>query len=135
MEPLVSGRFEVRPDGSPRLLATRCSGCERFVFPAREICTRCKRPTMVRVGVGGGARLYSFTICHVAPAGWQAPYLQAYVELPEGIRLFTLISDEVEPRADALEVGMAMELVLEPVLPGSAKTTYKFRPGDQCPEH
>lgn len=83
---------------------------------------------MTEIRVGDGARLYSFTVCHSALSGWPAPYLQAYVELPEGIRAFTLISDEVEPTADALEVGMLMELVVEPVHPGSAEVTYKYRP-------
>ena len=76
-------------------------------------------------------RLYSFTVAHTAVGGWKAPYLQAYVELPEGIHVFTLISEAVEAREDALRVGMPMELVVEPVrqVPGGpALATYKFRP-------
>ena len=78
--------------------------------------------------LGPRARLYSFTVSNVAPAGWEAPYLQAFIELPEGPRVFTLISDEVEPRLDALEVGQPMELVIEPVAPNRGEETYKFRP-------
>ena len=78
--------------------------------------------------LGERGSLYSFTVCHAAPSGWRAPYLQAYVELPEGIRVFTLVSGEVEPRADSLAVGMPMELVVEPVQPGEDSLTYKYRP-------
>lgn len=85
---------------------------------------------MTEMRLGEAARLYSFTVCHSAPSGWPAPYLQAYVELPEGIRVFTLISDEVEPTADALDVGTPMELVVEPVHPGSEALTYKYRPAE-----
>jgi len=81
--------------------------------------------------LGRRGTLYSFTVCHAAPTGWRAPYLQAYVQLPEGLRLFSLVSSEVEPRADALEVGMAVELVVEPVQPGDSLVTYKYRPLEQ----
>jgi uncharacterized OB-fold protein len=78
--------------------------------------------------IGRTSTLYGFTVCHTAPSGWQAPYLQAYVELPEGIRVFTLVSDDVEPSADALTVGEPMELVVEPVHPEATIITYKYRP-------
>jgi uncharacterized OB-fold protein len=92
------------------------------------VCPRCKRRGTERVPVGDGATLFSFTVCHAAPAGWRAPYLQAYVELPERLRVFTLVTSAVEPRADALEVGEPMDLVVEPVHPGSDVVTYKFAP-------
>lgn len=78
--------------------------------------------------VGGGATLFSFTVCHAAPAGWRAPYLQAYVELPERLRVFALIASSVPARADALKIGEAMELVVEPVHPDADVVTYKFVP-------
>ena len=77
---------------------------------------------------GRRGTLYSFTVCHVAPEGWQAPYLQAYIELREGLRIFSLISSAVEPRANALRIGMDMELVIEPVQSGSEALTFKYRP-------
>jgi uncharacterized protein len=86
---------------------------------------------MTVVPLSRTGRLYSFTVAHTALGNWKAPYLQAYVELPEGIRVFTLISDAVEAREDALRVGMPMELVVEPVqrTPGGTPlATFKFRP-------
>lgn len=126
--PLLPGLFAVDADGAPWLLGGRCGHCGEALFPVRSVCPRCKRAEMEELRLGRGARLFSFTVCHAAPAGWRAPYLQAYVELPERLRVFTLISDEVEPRADALEVGMAMELVVEPLSHDPEVVTYKFRP-------
>ncbi|HEY7632782.1 MAG TPA: OB-fold domain-containing protein [Thermoleophilaceae bacterium] len=80
--------------------------------------------------LGERGRLYSFTVCHVAPAGWEAPYLQAYVEIPEGIRVFSLVADSVPAAADSLSPGMPMELVIEQVRPGSETTTFKYRPAE-----
>jgi uncharacterized OB-fold protein len=83
---------------------------------------------MTAAKLGQRGMLYSFTVCHVAPEGWRAPYLQAYIELPEGLRVFSLVSDSVPPRSDALEVGSQMELVIEPVRPGDGRLTFKYRP-------
>lgn len=87
--------------------------------------------TMEEVPLSRRGRLYSFTVAHVAPEGFKAPYLQAFIDLPEGPRIFSLISETVPPRADALEEGMEMELVIEPVREderGDPVVSYKFRP-------
>jgi uncharacterized OB-fold protein len=86
---------------------------------------------MVPARLGQRGTLYSFTVCHVAPAGWRAPYLQAYVQLGEGLRVFSLVSDSVEPMVAALSEGMEMELVIEPVRPGEELLTFKYRPVEQ----
>jgi uncharacterized OB-fold protein len=83
---------------------------------------------MVGAKVGQRGSLYSFTVCHVAPAAWEAPYLQAYIELPEGLRVFSLVSSTIEPRTNSLRIGTEMELVIEPVQPGNPLLTYKYRP-------
>jgi uncharacterized protein len=127
---LVPGLFELGTDG-PWLVGSRCRCCGDHVFPSRVVCPRCKRRSMAVEHLGRRGTLYSFTVCHAAPAGWQAPYLQAYIQLPEGLRLFSLVSSDVEPRADALTVGMAVELVVEPVQPGDPLVTYKYRPLEQ----
>jgi benzoylsuccinyl-CoA thiolase BbsA subunit len=128
---LVEDRCEVGPDG-PRLLVSCCQRCGRYAFPARRVCPRCKLRSMASVKLGQRGTLYSFTVCHVAPEGWKAPYLQAYIQLPEGLRIFSLISSSIKPTAEALRVGMPMELVVEPVQPGSDVLTFKYRPGGGC---
>jgi hypothetical protein len=120
--------FEQVADGRAVLRGSGCARCGEKVFPARVVCPRCRESTMRPERLGPYGVLYSFTVSNVAPAGWQAPYLQAFVALSEGPRVFTLISAEVEPRIDALTVGQSMELVLEPLTPVRPELTYKFRP-------
>ncbi len=130
-QPLLPGSFDRDPQGEPCLLGSRCVRCGEHFFPRRQVCPRCKEMSTEPVRLSRVGRLYSFTVCHIAPSGWKAPYLQAFVELPEGLRVFTLISDEVQPAADALEVGMPMEVVVEPARtaePGAHYVSYKFRP-------
>jgi uncharacterized OB-fold protein len=120
--------FERVADDVAYLRGACCVRCGESVFPARMVCPRCRAATMRPVRLGPYGELYSFTISNVAPEGWEAPYLQAFVELPQGIRVFTLISSAVAPSVDALRVGQAMELVLEAIAPARPELTYKFRP-------
>lgn len=125
---MLAGLFELDDSGAPALCGRRCLRCGEAMFPPRSACPRCKPGELVPLKLGDGAKLFSFTVCHAGPAGWKVPYLQAYVELPEKLRVFTLISDSVKPDGKALEVGMAMELVIEPLSHAPEVSTYKFRP-------
>jgi uncharacterized OB-fold protein len=81
--------------------------------------------------IGRTGRLFSFTIARAASLGFKAPYFQAYVDLPEGPRVFSLISDCVPLEPDALSEGMELELIVEPVrtdASGNPVLTYKYRP-------
>lgn len=131
---LLPGAFHIpeRSSDQPYLIGSRCRACGRVLFPKKAVCPACvEENTMEEVPLSRRGRLYSFTVAHVAPHGFKAPYLQAYIDLPEGPRIFSLVSNDVPPREDALEEGMEMELVIEPV--GEAEggrpiVSYKFRP-------
>lgn len=72
----------------------------------------------------------TFTISRVAPMGFKAPYIQAYVDLPEGPRIFSLITG-CEPSEEAIQIGSEVELVLETICQdedGNHLIGYKFRP-------
>jgi uncharacterized OB-fold protein len=124
----VAGLFDRDENGLAYLRGSCCERCAEHVFPSRVVCPRCRLSTMRPVRLGREGTLFSFTVAHVAPEGWKAPYLQAFVELSEGPRVFTLISDEIQPRIDALELGQPMELVIEPQTEARPELTYKFRP-------
>jgi uncharacterized OB-fold protein len=129
----AAGLFECDENGLAYLRGSCCERCAEYVFPSRVVCPRCRLSTMRPVRMGRAGTLFSFTVSHVAPEGWQAPYLQAFVELSEGPRVFTLISDDIQPRIDALELGQPMELVIEPQTEARPELTYKFRPRPDAP--
>jgi uncharacterized OB-fold protein len=86
---------------------------------------------MNEVAIGQRGRLYSHTIAHVAPAGFKAPFFQAFVDLPEGPRIFTLIGAQCPVEPSVLKDGMEMRLVIEPLAdtPENRNTlTYKYVP-------
>jgi uncharacterized OB-fold protein len=128
---LVPSLFALDGPHGPHLRGSRCIECGEISFPIRPVCPKCHTEDPEEIALSREGTLYSYTLCFTAPQGWQAPYFQAFVQLREGIRVFTLISDDVEPKLEALRVGMPMELVVEPahkVDGGGGPVTYKFRP-------
>jgi uncharacterized OB-fold protein len=86
---------------------------------------------MAEVEIGRTGRLYSHAIARVAPEGFKAPYYQAFVELPEGPRVFALIGREVPVEPGQLVDGEPVRLVVEPLADtprGHEALTYKYVP-------
>jgi uncharacterized protein len=103
-------------DKTPCLLGAKCGKCATVLFPKMPVCPVCLRNgAMSEIEIGRTGRLYSHTIARVAPKGFKAPFYQAFVDVPEGPRIFSLIGAEVPVEPDALQDGMAMRLVVEPL--------------------
>jgi uncharacterized OB-fold protein len=72
----------------------------------------------------------TFTVSYVAPPGFKAPYLQAYVRLPEGPRVFSILAAQ----EGEVDMGTEVELVIEKLAEdeqGNDLIGYKFRPVKQ----
>lgn len=92
-------------DGAWRLVGSRCGTCGTVQFPPRVLCpddlTECDEAVL-----GTGGVVYEASLVRVAPVGFTAPYWVAYVDLPEGVRLFAQLdwTGDDEPRhGDAVE--------------------------------
>lgn len=134
--PVLEGLFH-RPSGPgdrAYLIGSKCSACGYVAFPRRVVCPACVREnTMQDLPLSTRGRVFSFTVARVAPPGFTAPYLQSWIDLPEGPRIFSLISG-VEPTDDALVEGQEVELVLEKIRTdeeGNDVIGYKFGPPGQ----
>jgi len=105
-----------QPGATPCLLGNLCRECGTVVFPKMPVCPLCRRKTvMEELEIGRTARLFSHTIAYVAPKGFTAPYFQAFVDLPEGPRIFSLVGSQCPVERGVLEDGMDMRLIVEPV--------------------
>jgi uncharacterized OB-fold protein len=83
------------------------------------------------VQIGQKGRLFSHTIARFAPKGFVAPSYQAFIDLDEGPRIFSLIGDECPVQDGVLEDGMVMRLVIEPLAntpENKDVLTYKYVP-------
>jgi uncharacterized OB-fold protein len=131
--PIREGLF-YQPSSSneqPYLIGNKCKLCGYVSFPQRAVCPMClKQGTMEETAIGRRGKINSFTVSRVAAPGFAAPYIQAYVDLAEGPRIFSLITG-CEPSEQAVEIGTAVELVIEKICEdehGNDLMGYKFRP-------
>jgi len=133
--PVVEGVFAETPDG-PRLIGSRCVDCGTPHFPRSPVCRnpRCNGRTVEDVHLSTRGELWSFTIQHYKPPPPMrfddpfVPYGIGLVDLPEGLRILSMLSS---PEPERLKIGMAVELVLEPLYhddEGNEVITWKFRP-------
>lgn len=113
------------------LIGAKCSECGRVFFPKQLVCRICMRDdTMRETPLSTRGKIESFTVVHVAPQGFKAPYIQAFVELPEGPRVFSLITG-CEPSENALKTGTEVEMIIDKITEdekGNDLIGYKFRP-------
>lgn len=76
-------------DPAARLVGGRCRECRRLWFPRATVCPGClARDSMAPVELSNRGSLYSFSILHIGPSTFDAPYAVAYVDLREGMRVF-----------------------------------------------
>jgi uncharacterized OB-fold protein len=131
--PVLAGIFHeaTSPTDKSYLIGSRCSVCGRSFFPKQSVCRVCLRDdSMQEIALSSRGKIDTFTVVHVAPTGFKAPYIQAYVDLPEGPRVFSLITG-CEPSESALKTGTEVELVIDKITEdekGNDLIGYKFRP-------
>jgi uncharacterized OB-fold protein len=124
---------------SPCLIGARCEECGTVVFPKMPVCPSCLvNGAMKDVEIGRTGTLFSHTIARFAPKGFAAPFFQAFIDLPEGPRIFALIGAQCPVQPGVLQDGMQMRLVLEPLAdtPESKDLlTYKYVPASSGEEN
>lgn len=108
------------PSDNPELIGSRCQQCGETAFPAQPDCRACSSRETHAVGIGNRGTLWTWTIQSFMP---KTPYLSdetpesfrpygvGYVEMPCGVRVEARLHENTP---DALEIGMEMELVIEP---------------------
>ena len=131
--PVEDGLFYVPTSQSekPYLIGSRCTVCGNVTFPKRAVCPKCVKPdTMEEYHLAGKGRLNTFSIVNAALPGFKAPSIQAYVDLEEGPRIWSIVTG-AGPDPAKLQIGMELELVLEKVREdkeGNEIVSYQFRP-------
>ena len=97
----------------------------------KVVCPACMLDdTMREIPLSRIGKINSFTVAHVAPPGFKAPYLIAYVDLPEVSRVFGLVTG-CEPSEESLQIGMEVEVVVDKIREdekGNDLIGYKFSP-------
>lgn len=128
--PVVSGLFVKDDAGTWHLVAGYCESCARYHFPRSPYCPYCASDGCSERRVGKTGTLYLFTTVVNRPPGYrgQVPFGFGVVELPEGLRVISRIT---ESEASRLRFGQTVRLVVTPLHEdeeGRTVTSYAFQP-------
>lgn len=104
----IPGTLEGRSLDELHMIGTACGPCGRTFFPKRRNCPHCmSEEGVVAVVLSPTGKLQSHHISQAAPSGFSAPHAQGYVELDNGPRIFTLLTDYDDAQ---VRTGCVMEL-------------------------
>ncbi|MDX9787876.1 MAG: OB-fold domain-containing protein [Desulfobacterales bacterium] len=118
-----------------RLRGSRCRSCGITLFGTRYACENCCSRELESVVLSQHGKIYSFTVANFPPPPPYAgssdpfiPYAIAWVDLPEGVRLISTLTD-CEP--ENLKIGSDVELVINKgwtEKDGTEVISYAFKP-------
>ena len=107
--PLRAGLFQFDP---PKLLGSRCPDCGVVVFPSKDFCPAChSEADQASVLLSERGTVFSYTVVHQAPAGRRTPYVLAYVDLEDGVRVMA----QIDHAPDDVRLGMPVSLDIRQV--------------------
>lgn len=86
---LPGAALGVDSDGQPVLIGCVCEACGNRMFPFALVCPVCMSEDMARAAMPREGSLYSFTVLHVGPNTWKRPFVVGYVDLDNGVRVFS----------------------------------------------
>jgi uncharacterized OB-fold protein len=96
----------------PFLVGATCQSCGFTTLGKRAHCPSCwSEATMRSIPIGRRGVVYTRTVVHSAPPGFEAPYAVGYVDLKEGVRVFA----HLETGDKAPAIGDPVELTLVPL--------------------
>lgn len=124
-EPIRKGLFTEEDGGA--LLATKCKKCGQIYFPPRNRCIECYSKEMEQVKLGKTGKLYTYTVVMMPVQKYKPPFALAWVELPEGVRVFTQLKGWENAK---LKIGMDMNIVIDKLWENEEKEVfgYKYQP-------
>ena len=111
--------------GRPVLVGCICKSCGNRMFPYAPVCPVCMSEDMARETMPREGTIYSFTTVHVGPKTWQKPFTVGYVDLTNGVRVFSHL------RGTDIAIGQAVSLALADIgrsADGRPITTFVFQP-------
>lgn len=116
-----------------QLIGSRCQECDEILFGKNSWCPNCGSIQIEEVLLSRRGVLWSYTTVNHRPPGKYKgadpfiPFGVGLVELPEGIRVLSIIDMDI----DKLEIGLDLELVVFPYYKdsdGNEIIAFKFKP-------
>ncbi len=109
------------------LSVPKCRSCELVFWYPRGICPECGSLDIEWTEAAGTGTIYSFSVTRNGQGVWKgvAPYVLAYVELDEGVRILTNI---VNCDVETVRIGQRVSVVWDQcdVAAESGPAIYRF---------
>lgn len=135
--PVIEGWFTMGEEG-PHLIGNRCKSCGEYYFPKAYSCRNpgCMGMDLEDIALSGEGKVWSYTVNYYPPP---APYVPPEPFVPYAIVVVEMSEEKLMvmgPLAEGydyeeLEIGMDMELVVEPLYrddEGNEHMTWKWMP-------
>ena len=109
-----------------RLVGARCTSCGSVFFPARKRCTHCFSHELERHALSPTGKIYSFSVVHAASPAFNPPYVVAYVDFPENVRVFGKL--EIPPeKFGEVKIGDTVEATLGVIRRENNEDVYGYK--------
>lgn len=95
-----------------RIVGARCRQCGAHFFPRRTVCAQCLSTDVEVVPLATRGTLYTYTVVHQSTPEFPTPYILAYGDLAEGVRVLAPLAGAA---AEEVRIGLAVDLCVEPV--------------------
>ena len=107
---MLSPRYHREKPQRYRLEAGKCSSCGKIHFPPRVVCKECGGREFTVEQLPSRGKVLTCTTVEIPPADFdeQKPYVNAIVELTNGVRLTCMVA---EAPPDEVDVGTEVEMV------------------------
>ena len=89
-------------DGRLVQMGNKCKDCGKTSFPAVERCPFCASGNTEKVPLSTEGIVFSFSITRVPVGRFKPPIIGAYIDLPEGTRLY----GQIHADENVVKVGM-----------------------------
>lgn len=104
---ILDGIIEER-DGEYFLVGGKCKKCGRVSYPSKPMCVGCFSEDVEPCYLSKRGVVYSYTTTMRPTSKLEAPCTFAYIDLPEGARLFTPMMLEADEK---MKIGSEAEIV------------------------
>lgn len=87
-------------------MGNKCKSCGKTSYPVMELCPFCSSDDGEKVPLSTVGTIFSYSVTRVPVGPYKPPIIGAYIDLPEGTRVFGQIHANVEE----LKTGMKVKV-------------------------
>jgi len=113
------------------MIGRRCKFCGNISLLPKKVCSKCfVEGGIEELPLSKRGKIFSYTVQNIVLNGFDGPLPMAYIDLPEGLKVFSLLT-ECEPYEEKLKIGGEVEMTVKKVYKdreGKEVFSYMFKP-------